>query len=65
MCPLSTNMFKIVKIVMSPCMENSNLTKAWRTLDAKRTNNILPKRYQIGTKVGTFFFFEGGSMENV
>ena len=35
-------------------------SKACRTLDAKRANDILPKKYQIGTKVGTFFFFGGG-----
>ena len=38
----------------------ANESKACRTLDAKRANNIVTKKYQIGTKVGRFFFFEGG-----
>ena len=30
--------------------------KACRTLDAKSSNDIVQKKYQIGTKVGRFFF---------
>ena len=41
------------------------LTGACRTLDAKRADDIVPKSYQIGTKVCTFFISRGGSMENV
>ena len=40
-------------------------SKGCRTLEAKMANDIVPKNYQIGTKVGRVFFSEGGSMEDV
>ena len=36
------------------------MAKACRTLDAKRANDTVPKKYQIGTKIGRFFFLKGG-----
>ena len=36
-------------------------TKARRTLDAKRANDIAPKKYKIGTKIGRVLFSRGGA----
>ena len=41
-------------------MNDLQPTKACRTLEAKRANDIVPKKYHIGTKVGRIFLRGGG-----
>ena len=36
-----------------------NQSKGLRTLEAKMVNDTVPKKYQIGTKIGRFFFSTG------